>query len=557
MHFNSLISISMLLASVSHASPTRTSKLPVVDLGYERHEAISYNSSTEVYQFSNIRYAQPPIGDLRFRAPRPPLTNRNEIQNGSQPRTCPQGVAGWQARAFGPIGAFTNGKPFTLEAWEQEIQDSSIPPIDFNKATSEDCLFLDVHVPKRIFKNKCGAPVLVWIHGGGYAFGSKNGSPTPGFVPSGLLEHAKEFSDKGMIFVGLNYRLGALGFLSGREVEQDGDLNAGLLDQRLALQWVQDNIHLFGGSRDKVTVMGESAGGGSVLLHMTGPSNSTNIKAPFAQAIVQSPALVSNLQVPESGYADFLSQLNVSSLADARKLSSEAIIRGNAAHLASAPDTTYIHTPVRDSKTAPDTLYQSFKNGAFDKSVRLLAAHNSFEGSFFFDPKVKTEEQLDSWIQNSLPGYTKNDREHLVKDLYPFNLSLGVVAQGSSQRAIWGDAIFDCTFLTAHEAFGGNSYAYLFDVSPGFHTQDLKYTFNDPATPAFRPIAQDILQRAIASFTINGEPVTKSNGTYEAFPTWGSEKSLIRINGDGFSVGTNVVNETRCAWWQSGYDSSE
>uniref|UniRef100_A0A8H7K424 Carboxylic ester hydrolase n=1 Tax=Bionectria ochroleuca TaxID=29856 RepID=A0A8H7K424_BIOOC len=557
MHFNSLIPISMLLASVSHASPTRTSKLPVVDLGYERHEAISYNSSTEVYQFSNIRYAQPPVGDLRFRAPRPPLTNRNEIQNGSQPRTCPQGVAGWQARAFGPIGAFTNGKPFTLEAWEQAIQNSSIPPIDFNKASSEDCLFLDVHVPKKIFKSKCGAPVLVWIHGGGYAFGSKNGSPTPGFVPSGLLEHAKEFSDNGMIFVGLNYRLGALGFLSGQEVEQDGDLNAGLLDQRLALQWVQDNIHLFGGSRDKVTVMGESAGGGSVLLHMTGPSNSTNIKAPFAQAIVQSPALVSNLQVPESGYADFLSQLNVSSLADARKLSSEAIIRGNADHLASAPDTTYIHTPVRDSKTAPDTLYQSFKNGAFDKTVRLLAAHNSFEGSFFFDPKVKTEEQLDSWIQNSLPGYTKNDREYLVKDLYPFNLSLGDVAQGSSQRAIWGDAIFDCTFLTAHEAFGGNSYAYLFDVSPGFHTQDLKYTFNDPATPAFRPIAQDILQRAIASFTINGEPVTKSNGTYEAFPTWGSGKSLVRINGDGFSVGTSVVNETRCAWWQSGYELSE
>ncbi|CAG9984033.1 unnamed protein product [Clonostachys byssicola] len=513
----------MLLASVSYASPTSSPKLPVVDLGYERHEAISYNSSTEVYQFSNIRYAQPPVGDLRFRAPRPPLTNRNEIQNGSQPRTCPQGVAGWQARAFGPIGAFTNGKPFTLEAWEQAIQNSSIPPIDFNKASSEDCLFLDVHVPKKIFKSKCGAP----IHGGGYAFGSKNGSPTQGFVPSGLLEHAKEFSDEGMIFVALNYRLGALGFLSGQEVEQDGDLNAGLLDQRLALQWVQGNIHLFGGSRDKVTVMGESAGGGSVLLHMTGPSNSTNIKAPFAQAIVQSPALVSNLQVPESGYADFLSQLNVSSLADA----------------------------LRDSKTAPDSLYRSFKNGAFDKSVRLLAAHNSFEGSFFFNPKVKTEEQLDSWIQNSLPGYTKKDRDHLIKDLYPFDPSLGDVAQGSSQRAIWGDAIFDCTFLTAHEAFGGNSYAYLFDVSPGFHTQDLKYTFNDPATPAFRPIAQDILQRAIASFTINGEPVTKSNGTYEAFPTWGSEKSLIRIEGDSLSVRTSVVNETRCAWWQSGYES--
>ncbi|VUC31343.1 unnamed protein product [Clonostachys rosea] len=520
------------------------------------HEAISYNSSTEVYRFSNIRYAQPPVGDLRFRAPQPPLTNRNEVQNGSQQRTCPQGVPGWQSKAYQPIGAFTSGgKPFTLEAWEQAIRNSPVPPIDFNNGTSEDCLFLDVHVPKKVFKSKCGAPVLVWIHGGGYAFGSKNGFPTPGFVPTGLLEHAKEFSDKGMIFVGLNYRLGALGFLSGPEVQQDGDLNAGLLDQRLALQWVQDNIHLFGGSRDKVTVMGESAGGGSVLLHMAGSPDSTSIKAPFAQAIVQSPALVSNLQAPESGYSRFLSQLNVSSLADARKLPSETIIRGNADNLASAPDTTYIYTPVFDSKTAPDTLYNSFKKGAFDKSVKVLAAHNSFEGGFFFDPTIKTKEQFDSWIQNSLAGFTKNDREHLAKNLYPFNAFLGDVVQGSRQRAIWGESVIDCTFLTAHQAFGGNSYAYYFDVSPGFHIQDLKYTFNDPTSPAPRPIAQDILQRAIASFTINGEPVTKSNGTYEAFPTWGTEKSLVRISGDGFSIDKSVVNETRCAWWQSGYGS--
>ena len=71
-----------------------------------------------------------------------------------------------------------------------------------------------------------------------------------------------------MIFVAINYRLGIFGWLSGEEFERDGDVNAGLRDQAMALDWVQQNIYSFGGDKDRVTVMGDSAGGGSILLHM-------------------------------------------------------------------------------------------------------------------------------------------------------------------------------------------------------------------------------------------------------------------------------------------------
>lgn len=103
--------------------------------------------------------------------------------------------------------------------------------------------------------------MLIWIHGGGYTIGSKDQYGPP----AGLLSRASN----GIVFVSLNYRLGAFGFISGPTLQADGVANAGLLDQRLALQWVQEHISKFGGDPQNVTVMGESAGGGSILHHIT------------------------------------------------------------------------------------------------------------------------------------------------------------------------------------------------------------------------------------------------------------------------------------------------
>lgn len=126
---------------------------------------------------------------------------------------------------------------------------------------TEDCLLLDVVVPKKVFESNSSAPVLVHIHGGGYVVGSKIYFSDPSY----LLAKSSD----NMIVVGINYRLGALGWLAGPSFQKDGTANAGLLDQRMALEWVQQYIHLFGGDKDQVTVMGESAGAGSIVHHVT------------------------------------------------------------------------------------------------------------------------------------------------------------------------------------------------------------------------------------------------------------------------------------------------
>lgn len=128
----------------------------------------------------------------------------------------------------------------------------------------------------------------------------------------------------------MNYRLGAFGWSSGPTLQEDGDANAGLLDQRLALEWVQQNIAKFGGDPNRVTVFGESAGGGSIMHQITAYGGLKG-PVPFQQAIPQSPGfepVVSNQQ-QEAITNEFLSLLNVSTIEQARQLPYSALQLAN------------------------------------------------------------------------------------------------------------------------------------------------------------------------------------------------------------------------------------
>jgi para-nitrobenzyl esterase len=200
-----------------------------------------------VRSFRGIPYAQPPLGDARFRPPGP--------------------AAPWPGERDATAYGGSAPQPGMMLA--------ALPGMDVGPQ-HEDCLYLNVYAPagSRPGDRK---PVLFWIHGGGFVIGS--GSQTI-YDGSGLVRRGD------VVVVTINYRLGALGFLDLGEQGDVATANAGILDQIAALRWVQRNIAAFGGDPDNVTIFGESAGGMSVGTLLGCPA----ARGLFHKAVAQSGA---------------------------------------------------------------------------------------------------------------------------------------------------------------------------------------------------------------------------------------------------------------------------
>ena len=207
--FAAFLNIAILTLDCVVAASVSTT-LPIVDLGYELHQAIAYNDTGAYYNFSNIRYAAPPLGNLRFSPPQQPTTNRNTTQTGNRAVICPQTTPAWLQFAEPWIYQYLAGAPITLTQAQLDAANASqtlATVIPQDATASEDCLFLDVVVPKNVFnkegstKSK-GAPVMVWIHGGGFMIGSKTFYGNP----AGIIERSKTQGREGVIFVSINYR---------------------------------------------------------------------------------------------------------------------------------------------------------------------------------------------------------------------------------------------------------------------------------------------------------------------------------------------------------------
>ena len=199
-------------------------------------------SKEPIYQFRGIRYGKPPIGENRFKKPEPAGAWGEEYDATSSGTSCPQ---------------------------------MSIPSLRSTANNqSEDCLFLNVYVPRTVSPER-KLTVMVWIHGGGFWFGSGND-----------YDGTRLAMDGNVIVVTMNYRLGILGFLSVDHAAARG--NYAIWDQKLAFQWVHDNIGAFGGDRNSVTIFGESAGGWSVSCHSLIPSNAGLFQRVIAQSGVVS-----------------------------------------------------------------------------------------------------------------------------------------------------------------------------------------------------------------------------------------------------------------------------
>ena len=429
--------------------------------------------------------------------------------------------------------------------------------------TSEDCLFLDVVVPTSIFKEAIprkqpgkGAPVLVWIYGGGYTAGEK-----AEYNPSGLIKASQVARKEGVIFVSLNYRLGAFGWLAGPTLQSDGIANAGLYDQRLALQWVQNNIHLFGGDCSRVTVIGESAGGGSIMHQITA-FGGLNGPTPFQQAIPQSPGfqLIVGAVQQENTFNAFLKLLNVTTLAEARALPSEALITANAAQVGfQSGYGQFTYNPVVDGLFAPDLPGKLLLTGQYDESLNLLIGHNSDEGILFTDPRITNDTGFLEVLSTHFPDLPPSSETYITETLYPaiFDGSKGYTTEVDRVSLAIAEFIFSCNTNYLARAYKNTTHNYLFSVPPGVHGEDIPYTFFNGAPGAasadvIAPRTATALQEYITSFVINGQP---SGPQLPFFPAYGSGATVQDLNATSIMEIRDPAANERCLWWQKGFVS--
>ncbi|HYL60131.1 MAG TPA: carboxylesterase family protein [Candidatus Acidoferrales bacterium] len=384
-----------------------------------------------VQGYLGIPYAVPPVGDLRWTPPAP---------HGKW-----HGV--FQANQFGNACTQPSG------------------------GGSEDCLTLNVFTPniKKNQDKKNPLPVMVWIHGGGLVSGS-----------SFLYDPSPMVLAGNVIVVTINYRLGLLGFFAHPAIDAEGHLNGnyGLMDQQLALKWVNDNIAAFGGDPNRITIFGESAGGQSVYANLASPTAA----GMFERAIAESGAYVEF-----QDYWDFIVSVAQAETIGTAGVPSGTTIASNlgcpgqtAACLRALPASTVTSQdpgtayPFIDGTILTQTPTSAFFNGQFNQ-VPIISGGNHDEWRIFVanqydfagNPIVTLADYLTA-VANMWGPFTP-----FVDFLYPFaSFPSGGVALGASGT----DGIFACPER--------NSVRLLSQFVPTF-----AYEFNDENAPdLFDPV---------------------------------------------------------------------
>ncbi len=488
--------------------------------------------TTVMDEFLGIPYAEPPVGDLRWTPPVPHdpwTTPRDGSTFGSR---CPQ--------ATSPFGQTTDN--------------------------SEDCLFLNVYVPHRkavaehdLTRKR---PVMVWIHGGAFQVGESDDYDPTKLVTLGDV-----------VVVTINYRLGTLGFMAHPALSAESPAgisgNYGILDQQLALHWVQDNIAAFGGNPKHVTIFGESAGGISVLSQLASPLAAGT----FHRAIVESGAVFvqPTLDTAEQQGTAFADAVGCSDQTAEclRNLSVGDI-------LANQPVTLQSSTPVIDGVVLPVDFRTAFKTGAFNR-VPLIQGSNHDEMRLFvaigFDLAAGPVTAADySASTAALLGIPQGAADLLVPH-YPL---ANYASPDLALSALATDAAFACNAAAVDRYLSGfvPTYAYefndttapeLFVPAVSFpygaaHASELQYLFNLPSPLPPQPLDADQQQlsddmaRYWTRFAKTGRPTAPHAPRWprynvDAFPSAGL-LSLVSPSPD-IAFASSFAIDHKCGFWDT------
>ncbi|KAF2177248.1 alpha/beta-hydrolase [Zopfia rhizophila CBS 207.26] len=395
---NSLLLITLLITTV-FATPSVSTKEGLI-LG---------STSNTVDTFLGIPYADPPIGNLRLRRPQPLSKPLGTFNATAIPRACPQKT-------------LTGDLPI-LASFPAEV---STVYFSYNitlNVTGEDCLTLNIQRPTNITANanwRCSVtaklPVLFWIYGGAFEGGATSRSDYTQLVAKSI-----ELGEPIMV-VAVNYRLGTFGFLGGKELKAEGNTNLGLRDQRLALEWVQENIEAFGGDPEKVTIWGQSAGATSVYSHLliNGGDNTSNRtgKPLFHAAIMNSgasfPAEVIDNPTAQSIYDRIVSAVgcapssaSISSLECLRDTPYEKLVDAtNALPYLYSPQGFHLNYVPRPDDSDSFFTASELEPGHCIADVPLIVGHQEDESTVFMAPTsdVSTSAALVSMLQAMFPS---------------------------------------------------------------------------------------------------------------------------------------------------------
>lgn len=497
-----------------------------------------------VEQYLGIPFAEPPVGQRRFKPPLPKKPWEGIVDATAANMACPQVL----------------------------VEGVSLGNLSF----TEDCLYLNVWAPEGATGRSYRRPVLVWIHGGGFTFGSANQANCSGVLLAAMGD---------VVVVSMNYRLGILGFMNANSPEAPG--NAGLLDQNMALRWVRRNIEHFGGDAERVTLFGESAGSMSTHAHIMSPLS----EGLFKRAVLMSGTMYSLDTwdtVQESvAKADKVANAIGCSNGGTIELSSDAEAIINCMRSKSAEELFKASVEIAAPKLAPfaPTYHNEFlprnplvalKRGFFS-SVEVLAGVTSDEGAaFILFPLVP--ELLPEDIQNvpheKLAKSLRDALWRLLKDDVPDTLQTYIEgAPKGDNNALRrqyidhvSDRLFNCPlqfFAENHSKRGNKVFSYVFAHKsmifplPAWmgvpHGTDIFFTFGhpyaaDPDSPDGRMTEAFI--RMLVTFSENGIPEIPNN---ETWPEYSENSPKIMLINNATFTQSQRFRTTYCERWRSLY----
>jgi para-nitrobenzyl esterase len=468
-------------------------------------------------RFFRIPFAKPPLGDLRWRPPQP--------------------VEPWQG---------------VLPATEMSLPCAQRDALTTPASDNEDCLYLNVWTPNPAPAEPL--PVMVWIHGGGNTSGS-----TADLIPlgvGGLFYNGRTLAEtRGVVVVTTNYRLNIFGFLSHPDLaaEEEGypySGNQALLDQRAALEWVRDNIAVFGGDPDNVTIFGESAGSFNVCYQVASPMS----RGLFHRAISESGGCTTRQRTLAEGEQrtdSLIAAVGCDTAVDAL------------ACLRSLPVATLLQNsdgfePIVDGGFVPDQPRTLYDSGNFSKVPYILGS-NSDEGTLFLlgTPPVETEEEYLAVLEERF-----GERADAIAAAYPVS---DFANPNDALARVVGDSGLVCpTYDSARRAAAGGADVYLYnfdwpvltDILPFLrvtHGAEIAFVFGSAEAPTPNDTAVGMTMEGYwTRFARSGDP--NGNGALD-WPRY-DDATDQRIN---INVTPSVVSGFRreqCELWWSFYDEA-